>query len=318
MSSRRLTPLLLLPFTLSILSADVTLRYKTEMVMNVPLAGAAAASSALNNALPHEVTLLEKDGKALSTFNAYNAITDFNTQQVVLLDNAGKRYAKADPAKLAAGMAAAMPQMPAAASALLGSMKMTASAPRATGRTAVIQGVEAEEQEVVLTIDGPPIPGMPAGPMVREVLQIWLAKQSEILRVPAIRELTGYQLSSLATTNPVAAIGAILKQLPGAADLAEVLKTIQQGVMLRMHLAMYMPSMAQILRRMPAGTSPGAAAFGPEAPLMQMNQEAVEISSASIPASSFAIPEGFQEVPAADLIKTLLPATPAPAASTLQ
>jgi hypothetical protein len=318
MSSRRLTPLFLLPFTLSVLSADVTLRYKTEMTMNLPSAVAAAASSAMNNALPHETVLLEKDGKALSSFNTYNAITDFNTKQVVLLDTAGKRYAKTDPAQFLDATAAAMPQIPAAASALFASMKMTVSPARVTGRTAIIQGVEAEEKEIVLTVDGPQIPGMPPGPMVREVLQIWLAKQSEILRVPAIRELTGYQLWSVATTNPAAAIGALLKQLPGAADMIETMKSAQQGVMLRMHVAMFMPSMAQVLRAMPAGNNPGAAAIDPAAPIMEMNQEAVEISSAAIPASSFAIPEGFQEVPAADLIKTMLPAVPAPGASTAQ
>jgi hypothetical protein len=316
MTTRRLTPLLLLPFTVSVLSADVTLRYKTEMTMNMSLPGGAskAAQGAMNAALPHDVTLLEKDGKTFSSFNTFNAITDFNTKQTVLLDTAGKRYAKIDAEKLAAEMAGAMPQMPAAANALPGSMKMNASAPSATGRTAVIQGIEAEEQEFVLTMDGPPIPGLPPGPMMREVLQLWFAKPGEVLRVPAIRELTGYAMWSAATTNPAGQLEAMFKQFPGGSDLlAGLVKNMQHGVMLRMHVEMFMPSMAEMLRQIPAEDNPGAAAFDPDAPLMQMNQEAVEISSASIPASQFEIPEGFQEVAIADLIKDMIPAVPASA-----
>jgi hypothetical protein len=39
---------------------------------------------------------------------------------------------------------------------------------------------------------------------------------------------------------------------------------------------------------------------------MQMNQEVAELSAAPVPDSVFQIPEGYQEAPAADLIKTLL------------
>jgi hypothetical protein len=69
---------------------------------------------------------------------------------------------------------------------------------------------------------------------------------------------------------------------------------------------MFMPAMAAMLQRMPAGGNPSGASIDPNEPFMQMNQEVVEISSAPVPDSVFQIPEGYQEAPASDLIKGLL------------
>ncbi|HWF11598.1 MAG TPA: hypothetical protein VG297_24185, partial [Bryobacteraceae bacterium] len=258
-------------------------------------------------------TLFEKDGKAFSSFNTFNAITDFNTKQTVLLDMAGKRYAKIASDQLPTALAGAMPQMPAGLGSIFASMKVNVSAPKMTGRTATIQGVEAEEQEIVVSIEGPPIPNLPPGPMVREVMQLWFAKSGEVLRVPAIRELTGYSLWSFATTNPAGQLEAMFKALPGMGDLVtQMTKNMQTGVMLRMHVEMFMPSMAQMLRQIP-GANNSLAGVDADAPLMQMNQEVVELSSASIPTGQFEIPEGFKEAEIADLIKDMIPAVPAPA-----
>lgn len=305
--SRRLTLFLLIPF---VLSADVTVRYKTEMTMNKALPGAADPAKLLGNALPVDRTVLEKDGKASSTINnGYTAITDFNTKQVVILDTAGKRYAKLDSDRLGDMLGGAMPQIPAAAGALLASMKFNVSSPKKTGRTAAIQGVQAEEQEIEVTMDGPALPGMPPGPMMREVIQFWMAAPGEALRVPAIRELTGYALWSVATTNPMAQLEAMFKQMPGMSDVFAGLTKMQQGVLLRMHVAAYMPGLAAMMRQLPAANNP-LAGIDANAPLFQMNQEVVEISSAPIPASQFEIPAGFEEAAAADIIKGMMPATP--------
>jgi hypothetical protein len=312
MTIRRLV-LLLLPFTVSVLSADVTVRYKSELTMNLTLPGLPNPAKAVEGLLPQERTLLEKDGKALSSMNAgFTAITDFNTKEIILLDPGGKRFAKLDSARLGEALGKAVPEIPAAA--LLSSMKMNVSAPKLTGRTETIQGIEAEEQEMELSIDGPALPGMPPGPMIREVMQIWMAKQSEMLRVPAVRELTAYALYSMATTNPTAQLEALFKQIPGLSDaFASMQKNMQTGVLLRMHIAAYMPGLAQLMR--PAQTNGASAGFDPNAPLMQLNQEMVEISSGSIAASQFEVPPGFQEVAAAELITDMLPKPPTPNAA---
>jgi hypothetical protein len=48
---------------------------------------------------------------------------------------------------------------------------------------------------------------------------------------------------------------------------------------------------------------PMGAGFDPDSPLMQVNKELVEISTAAIPDSVFQVPEGFQSAPVADIIK---------------
>jgi hypothetical protein len=317
MAIRGLRLIVLIPFALSVLSADVTVRYKTEVKMNMTLPGMPDPAKVLGNAMPHDLTLLEKDGKAFSGINAgLSAITDFTTKKVVLLDVAGKRYAKIDADKLGEAMSEGMPQMPTAATALLSSLKMNVSAPKSTGRTETIQGVEAEEHEMELTMDGPALlPGAPPGPMVREVIQFWLAKPSETLRVPAIRELTGYAFWSIVTTNPAGQMEALFKQMPGMADgVNAMLKNMQNGVMLRMHVAVYMPLLGQLLGQA-RGANNAPQGFDPNAPLMQINQEVAEISSAPVASSQFEIPDGFQEVAAADIIKAMVPPSTPHAAS---
>jgi hypothetical protein len=177
-----------------------------------------------------------------------------------------------------------------------------------TGRTAVIQGVEVEEREIAVSIEGLAMPNMPAGPMVKMVVQLWSAKPGEVMRVPSIRELTGYSLWSYATMNPAASMGKAMKQIPGFADIFEpLMKEMMKGAtVLRVRMDMFMPAMAAMLQRMPAGGNPSGASIDPNEPFMQMNQEVVEISSAPVPDSVFQIPEGYQEAPASDLIKGLL------------
>jgi len=310
--------LLLLPFTVTALFADVTVRYKSEMKLGVSIPGAPDAQKTLDKAVPPETTLLEKDGKTVSgMMGGFTAITDFNTNKVVLLDRTGKRYARIDGAHVGEVMGGAMPQMPAGVGALMDSMKMNVSEPKLTGRTETIQGIEAEEQQMEMTVDGPAMPGLPPGPMIREVFQVWTAKQSEILRSPAVRELMGYTLWSMATTNPIGQLTAMMGQMmPGMGDVVTSMqKTMQKGIFLRMNIAMYMPGLAPMLQQMQAANNTAAPKIDPNAPLMQMSQELVEISSAAIPASQFEIPAGFQEVQAADLVKDMVPKAAAAAAA---
>jgi hypothetical protein len=311
MKSRLLASLFLIPLTISVLHADVTLRYRMEVKMNpsLPAPLVAAAMKGIESAAPQDMALSFRNGKGYSSSSAgFNSFTDFTAGEVTLLDTAGKRYSKLKSDQFAASLAGAMPQIPADATNVLASMKTHVSPARLTGRTAVIEGVEAEEHEIVFSMDGPAMPNMPPAPMMKMVMQLWTAKQSEVLRVPAIRELTGYTLYAYATTNPMASVEGMLKQLPGFSDAIESLtKEMQNGTpMLRMHIDQFMPAIAAMMRQMPAGANnPFGANFDADAPLMQMNEEAVELSSAPVLDSLFQIPAGYQEAPAADLIKSM-------------
>jgi hypothetical protein len=303
-----------------VLRADVTLRYKTEVTMNpnlpAQMAGAmAGAMKGPGSAAPRESVVRLKGGKGFYTAAGFNSIADFTTQEITLLDASTARYAKLNAGQVGKEMADAMPKMPAEASAAMASMKTDVTPARATGRTAVIQGVETEEREIVVSITGPAMPNMPPGPMVRMVMQLWTAKPGEILRVPAIRELTGYSLWSFATMNPAAGIEAIMKQMPGLSDVFEpIMNATQKGTtMMRMHTELFMPMMAAMLQLMPAAGNTGGASFDPDAPLMQMNLEAVELSTEPVPDSVFLIPEGYQEAVASDVIKGVFAKIQAPA-----
>jgi hypothetical protein len=293
--------ILVLP-TLPALHADVTLRYKTESKLNPALP--AVMAGAMNGSpltAPQESVLRLKNGKGFSSAPGYNSITDFTMQEITLLDASTSHYAKIKASELGGQVAGAMPKMPAEIGGMMASMKADVSPSRLTGRSAVIQGVDTEEREIVVSISGPVLPNMAPGPMVRVVMQMWTAKSGEVLRVPAIRELTGYSLWSWATMNPIAGMAEMMKQLPGLSTTLEpMMSEMQKGTtMLRMHTDMFMPGMAAILQQMPGA----GAGFDANAPLMQMDQEAVELSSAPVPDSVFQIPEGFHETPAADLFK---------------
>ena len=283
-----------LALTLSVAHADVTLRYKMEIKTN------SALPAQIARVMPQETVLRLKGGKGFSSSMGFNSIIDFTTREITLLDTAGKRYAKMPYDQYGEEVARAMPEMPAAARAAMPSMKTDVSPARVTGRTAVIQGVEAEEREISVSVEGPAMPNMPPGPEVKLVIRLWSAKPGEVMRVPAIRELTGYSLWSYATMNPTAFMGKMMKQLPGLGSaFAPLLEEMQKGTaVLRVHMDMFMPGMAAMLKQMPAAD--------PDAPFMQMNQEVVELSTAPVPDSVFQIPEGYQEAAASELIKGLL------------
>lgn len=302
--------LVLASITLSLLRADVTTRYKTEITMNPALSAlVAGAMKGADLAAPQETALRLKGGKGFSSSMGFVSIIDFPSKEITVLDAAGMRYAKMPLEQFVDEAARAMPELPATASAALAATKTSVSPARLTGRTAVIQDVEAEEREIVVSMEGPAIPNAPPADLsMRMVIELWTAKSSEVLRVPAIRELTGYSLYSYATMNPAASMDKMMKQLPGfASALGPLMKEMQNGtIMLRMHLDMFMPAMAAMLQRMAAGGN--AAGAGPDdgAPFVEVNQELVELSTAPVPDSVFQIPEGYQQASPSELVQALL------------
>ncbi len=295
---------MLLPF--SVLHADVTLRYKIEVKINstVPAQMAAGAMKGMDSSLSREIVLRLKGGKGFSESMAYSSIIDFTTKEITYLDTAGKRYAKLAYGQYLDEVARATAEMPAAVRASLASTKVDVSPVRATGRTSVIQGVEVEEREVVFSLEAPAAPNLPAGPVVRMVMQLWTAKPGEVLRVPAIRELAGYSLWSYTTMNPITGVETLMKPWPGLADaFGPLMKELQGAHALRAHIDVFVPAIAAALERLPAGSNPLGAGFDPNAPLIQMDEEAVELSSEPVPDGLFQVPEGYQEAPIADLLK---------------
>jgi hypothetical protein len=238
-----------------------------------------------------------KGGKAYTTSGKFNQIFDFVKQEVTLLDPAHKSFAVLPVSQLADSLAAAMPQPTAAQSKavsdLMASMKTKVDS-KMTGQTSVIQGVQAEEREVTLTIDMA-LPGAAqASTAMKLVMQIWTAKASEALNVPAIRELTGYYAWQKYVMDPTAMMTKLMGKMPAmsgtVAPMIEEL-TKNQSVILRMHMDLYTTQTVD-----------------PNAPFMQMNQEVAELSSAPVDAALFEIPKEYTAVQAADLLRTLVEA----------
>jgi hypothetical protein len=298
----------LLPLVLPVLHADVTLRYRTEVKMNpnMPAQVAEATMKKMDAAVPPETVLRFKGTKGFSTAMGYDTITDFSTKEITLLDGDARQYAKVKSDQFVEELSRAMPELTPEARAAASSVKADITPTRLTGRTAVILGVQAEQREMVFSMEGPAIPNMPPGPMFKMVMQFWTAKPGEADRIAALREVTDYSLWSNDAMNPAASISKMMKQFPGFADaFGSMQKEMHLGTLLRLHIEMFTPALAAMMQRIPAGSGVPGANLDPAAPLMQIDKELAEISTAPVPDSVFEVPEDYQETGASELIKRL-------------
>jgi len=223
--------------------------------------------------------------------------------------------------QLADKMAGAFPQAASAqmqaAQQALASIKTKVDS-KMTGNTAEIQGVQAEEREVTVTMDMP-MPTVVNQPdaSLKMVMHIWTAKKEEALRVPAIRELTGYQAWQKYILNPVGVLQKLGGKLPGMSNvigpmIEEIFKN--PSVILRTRVEIYMPFLAVMAKQM-AAQGKDFPPIDPDAPLIEMTQEVTELSSAPVDAALFDVPADYAAVPADDMVRDLLKAQTAAAAA---
>ncbi len=284
--------------------ADVTIRYKSEIKSSVPMPTGVAD---MGN---HAIRM--KGNKGYMEAGGFTMMVDFARRECTIVDPAGRKYATIPAAEYGKSMASAMPEMPPgaaeAAGATLGAMKSKTDS-RKTGRTETIQGVAAEEREITFQMEMPmpEASGMPPMTM-KMVMQVWAAKQGEALRVPAIRELSGFNLWQKYFLNPTDTFGKMVPQMGGMASLFEEMQK-DQSVVLRMHMSMYMPSMEALVARM-SGQPGRRATAGAEAetPFMEMSQEVVELSTAPVDEALFRIPEGFAAASFGELMNGMMEA----------
>jgi hypothetical protein len=98
--------------------------------------------------------------------------------------------------------------------------------------------------------------------------------------------------------------------MPGFGDnFSAMYKEMQSGgtaVMLRIEMEMFMPMIGAMMKQAPAGSNPFDGGFDPDAPLVTMKQELVELSAAAVPESVFEIPKEYAQAPAADILKGMM------------
>jgi hypothetical protein len=190
---------------------------------------------------------------------------------------------------------------------MLANLKTTFNSKK-TGRTDTIQGIQADEREITLTIEMPiPMGGPDAVIHMKMVSQMWSARPEEALKNQAIRELAGYNLYAHYIMNPANMMQRFTSGMPGATDAfksmtEELSKT--KGLLLRSHVSMYMPLPPSAVKQM-AQQNPGAGPINPDAPMFEMTQEAVELSSAPVDAALFQIPADYKVSAADDMVKGL-------------
>jgi len=294
--------------------ADATIRYHTD-IQTTPLIPAGTLDQTLG--AMQDMAVRVKGNKAYSSLGKLTSIVDLTTQEMILVDGANKRFATTKVGQYGQQVKAAIPALPAQASAMLSSMKPHFES-HSTGRTAVILGVQAEEQEFVLSVDMA-IPGGPAtpSPFMNMVMQVWTAKPEEVQRVPALQEFKNYTAIVNFSTNATEAISQILSVMPGMRDgvgtmMAEMSKN--GAVSLRVHTEVAMPILATMMQQLPPEARKGLpSGFDPNAPLMQMNMELTELSSDPLDDALFVVPADYQMASLEDILKAAIPAVPPPA-----
>jgi hypothetical protein len=291
------------------LRADVMLRYKNEITLNahLPQQFVEQMMKGVKASLSSTQIQQLRNGKLLSALGNLSSITDFDKREITLLDAAGKRYATVPADRFGEEIARALPPMPAASDGPRAIKTHTES--KVTGRTEAIQGVEGEEHEITVTMDGPPLPNVPPGPMMRIVMHVWTAKASEAGRIPAIGELMRYDWSA-AGMDPVSILAKTFEQMPGVGDIFAAVTKVRSSagspVILKMQNETYMPMIAGMMASMTAGGDAAARGFDMNEPLARIKYELAEISTAPIPDSVFQIPEGYQSALASEILKEFL------------
>ena len=281
---------LVMAFTAPSVRADVTIRYLTTFKTAAP--PMAAASSITLPDMSHTIRMKGNHG-ALTDQNT-TTLMDFARQEITVIDAASRKYATIPAAQYAARTAGAVPRLDSGPN---GPKTSHLESPM-TGRTETIQGVPAAEREITTAIETPMPPGLPQSSLsLRLVIRIWTARPEAVLRIPAVRELSGFQRWQTYFMNPVD----VVKELaPGnaATSLAEELAN-DPSLMLRMDMEMYLPSLAALAPSLQDSTEAAS-------PFMRMRSEVTDLSTAAIDDSVFQIPADFQAAPFGEVMNSSL------------
>jgi hypothetical protein len=322
----RLTLLVSLIFlAVSTSRGDVTVRYKNDVKVAAGTQSNAVVSS--KQFLPAVTVIRIKGEKAYVEHAPFTTVTDYDKQVITLLDPEHKQFASvylkdyADEV-MSIIKATSIPDVGPEAQKMFDSLKTNVSS-RKTGRTDIILGIQAEEQEITLTIEmaspfgasgsNDPAKDVPMITLIRMVDHIWNAEPSEVDRVPALKELSRItsDQNNAFLLDPATGISKMFSQMPGLGkNLQSMMEQLaaSRGVMLKTHVEMFSPMAAQAMQMMQAQDRSAGHSVDPAAPIMEMNMEATEISAALIDDSVFQIASDYHVASVPDLLRSILPA----------
>jgi hypothetical protein len=289
------------------LRADVTILTKSDSrrLQSLPL-GLSDPFTSLPPSSP--MSFRVKGAKGVGSTGNFTTITDLAKQEITLIDGSKKIFATFPMQEYKDRMAAAMPQ-----SSPRTALKMRAKALlRQTGRTETIQGIQAEEREMTLSLETEILNAGPqSGPLIRCVWQIWTAKPEEMLSVPALREFAGFAAVQNHFANPVEMLQKVATQMTGTAEgMDAVIEGMRKvnSVVLRSALEIYMPGLGAMAEKLALQRGqPITDGFDPNAPFSRTTQEVVGISTGPVEDDLFQIPAGYVAGPVEELMKSLIP-----------
>lgn len=239
--------------TAVVAQGDVSVRFKHSVTSISFEPGRERAGSPALSTMPPSSEWHVKGRKAYSIFGNVLTITDLDKQEVTLIDPENKRFAIfAGDAYIQALSEALALEMPADAHRLIDGMKMEITSQR-TGRSEAIQGILADEEEVVLsfgmTMPANAPPGIPEI-QTRVVMNTWTAKADELLRLPALRELAGFAFVTELVMNRNAAMRQRTISFPEHSQWRDIQQESlrKPAVVLRTRVAMYAPGVAAMVR----------------------------------------------------------------------
>jgi hypothetical protein len=295
-----------------LLFADVTLRYSVDFKMALPMPAGQTPQTG-------PTVLRIKGDKTYSTFGKFTTIGDLATNRTIVIDAEHMRFASGSSEDfvkaLMAAVSAQTPNVPPQAQSAMQMFKADVQS-RKTGRTETIQGIPAEESEVVISLNmNIPLPNVPTeGPFMRMVLHLWRASADDVARTPGLAELARYNTAVAGLADPSADFSAsihkMMAALPGIGGSLDQFQraiedlTKQPGMQLRMQMEAFSPMMAGLQAQ---GQAP-AGGLDPAAPVLSMTNELVELSTAPIDDSVFQVPAGYREVELQEIVKDLFPA----------
>jgi len=221
--------------------------------------------------------------------------------EITLLNPATKQFATVPAAGYMEKVLALEP--PQLAQAVLQNLKFDVQTKK-TGETAVIQGVQTEDNLVIVTMEMPNPTGAPIG--LRMEMHEWLALADELTRVPALNQMAGCSTSLGASADPGVMIERILGPLGGASGLSDALKQLATGrgkLVLKIQIEIFAPAILAIMQTQRAAGLPPNADLN--APLIDLNFNVAELSADPLPDAMFQAPEGYQAAPLEDLLKTM-------------
>jgi len=307
-----------------LLRADVTLRYTNDIKAGASSGPLLQFLSKAKNPFISQSSLVQvKGSQAYATTGSYVTIMDFSKQLITLIDPEHKQYTtvymKDYADQVLSSLPGTQPATPADAQKFADLIKTSFSSDK-TGKTDTILGIQVEETLLTLTMDMTPPAGAPAAPagapasppqhLMRMEIHLWTATPSEIERQPALQELVKtYGSDTNAVLNPESVIQKTFTQLPGmGADFAKLMDTFSKAkaITLKTEIEMYSPMLVNALKSMPTDGQAPHADVDPEAPMMEIDVNAVELSTAPIADSVFQVPDDCHVTTVPDFLHALL------------